>query len=202
MSKKKVIAAGLAFAVLVIAAALVAGLRPGASTGRPQARATSAAAAPTGTVKPKPTSTPTVPRLGHVYSDTSHNDAGHKIAATIQAIGIDMRVQSSNEWRPRPGHDYAGLTVRVCITADPRHEGIEVSWAPWTLVYADGTTLEPATATQMEITDPLYPDGMVTPVGQCRKGVIPFVVEHGHRPAFAEYSTPNSLTQHRWRLSP
>lgn len=173
----------------------------GSSTETPPSKPHAAPSHPGASPSRTPTAQPTIPALGHAYHATSLNDAGHKIAATIQAVSFDMRVQSSDEWRPSAGHDYAGLTVRVCITADPEHEGVEVSWAPWTMVYRDGTTLEPATATQMEIGPVLYPDGMVTPLGQCRKGVIPFAVRSGQRPAFAEYTTPNSPTQYRWRLA-
>lgn len=196
--------ARLPAAAVIVALAL--SVLTGCGGSAPKATARGSTAPPHAHVSPQPAVQPTavrpaVPALGHTYQVASHNDAGHRIASTVQATSFDMRVQSSDEWRPRAGHDYAGLTVRVCITADPRHEGVDVSWAPWTLVYTDGTTLEPATTTQMEIDPVLYPDGMVTPVGECRKGVIPFVVEHGHRPAYAEYSVPDSLAQHRWRLT-
>lgn len=154
------------------------------------------------TTPSKAPATPSVLPLRATQKSVSRNDDGHKIAATVQVLKLTMPAQSGEGSEPRKGHDYAGLTVKVCITADPHHEGVAISWSPWTLTYTDGTTAYPDVgAFPDSFSEPLYPNDMLTPVGQCRKGLVPFVVKSGHRPDFAEYTLPNTITQYRWRLT-
>jgi hypothetical protein len=73
---------------------------------------------------------------------------------------------------------------------------------PWTLDYADGTSIEPVSEWSSEwFSVPLYPGAeRQVPVGRCVRGWILYEVRKGSKPAEVVYG-PEGGTPVSWQLS-
>jgi hypothetical protein len=90
------------------------------------------------------------------------------------------------------------IEVRVCITEAPPGKDNEtgVSWQPWSLGDDQGGSYEAWISYSDDVTvQPPYPDDKITPVGECRRGWVPFEVPRNWKPDHVEYNngTGNTL---------
>lgn len=155
---------------LLLAAALVGGCSA-------EAHKDEGAPAERGATKPAP-----VPaRLGTAQkSSTPEGDV------TVTAYAY--RALASTSPPERRGYGYAGVDIRTCLTRAAAQ--VSVSWAPWSLRFADDTVAEPVTTWSDDaFRVPLFPavDRQVR-AGQCVRGWAVFEVPAGKRPAGVVYA--------------
>ncbi|WP_194927810.1 hypothetical protein [Catenulispora pinisilvae] len=80
-----------------------------------------------------------------------------------------------------PDHT-ATVQVEMCLDKGLASTRVSLSWAPWYVILADGTTATPAKQpSQSDLVVPLYPDGNNKPltVGECISGLIMFDIPAG-----------------------
>lgn len=96
---------------------------------------------------------------------------------------------------------YVGVEVKTCLVS-ATSAPVQLSWAPWSLGYADSTGVAAVTTYSPEsFTSPLYPDGRNVAVGTCVRGLIPFTVNRaGAAPVSVSYG-PDGATPSTWDLN-
>lgn len=87
------------------------------------------------------------------------------------------------------GTTYAGADVRYCDLKS-EGQGMSVSWAPWSLDFADDTSIDSVSEWSPEwFNVSLYPAvGKNVPVGRCVRGWVLFAAPKGKRPVRVTYS--------------
>jgi hypothetical protein len=174
-------------APLVLAAALTAGCT-GADPAAPQLPITPAAAAPS--------------TLG---TPVTVADARASTKATAYAYRQPLR--SSAKPRRR-GYAFAGVDARVCVLQVDGTNRLPVSWAPWSLEFADDTVAGPVGGWSDEsFSVQLFPgtgfDRQVRE-GRCVRGWILFEVPKGKRPVRVVYApriSPKPPAPADWSLT-
>lgn len=120
-------------------------------------------------------------------------DTGSTAVATAYAYRQPLRSMFPPD---RHGYTYAGVDARVCIQRLTDGDRVPVSWAPWSLEFADDTVTEPVSSWSDEwFRVPLYPAvERLVRVGKCVRGWILFEVPKGKRPVRIVYA-PESGTE-------
>lgn len=122
---------------------------------------------------------------------------------TVKATVYAYRTLRSQFPPDRKGYVFAGADVKVCVpkvTAPTKK--ISLSWAPWSVAYADSTTIEPVSSWSDDwFTVPLYSGfGKTVREGGCLRGWVLFEVPKGKKPVTVIYA-PGENSPLEWRVS-
>jgi hypothetical protein len=99
----------------------------------------------------------------------------------------------------RAGYEYIGVEVRMCIVTDAGPEPTTVSWAPWSLTFADDTVAEAMSSWSDEWWSvPLYPQDRAVRPGSCVRGWVPFEAPKGSKPVAVNYQPSGIVLE--WRV--
>lgn len=177
-----VVAAGLALAVIAGLVVTLVVVLNDKGTASPAASPTQLAAASEGPAGPASTSGPLAfGRTRELVDQTG----------TVRATAFAYRPLRSQFPPGRKGFAFAGVDVKVCVTkiTDPSKKGT-LSWAPWSLAFADSTTLDPVSSWSDDwFTVPLYPGfDKTVREGGCVRGWALFEVPKGKRPVRVVYA--------------
>jgi hypothetical protein len=97
------------------------------------------------------------------------------------------------------GDSWGALDVRACASTSSLFD-VGVSVAPWRLLYTDGTSATPTTATQPQFPQPTYPTSQMSlTAGECTRGWVVFPVHGNAQPTLARWSTTGA-TPITWRI--
>lgn len=199
-SRIPLIAAWSVFGVLAVAvgAGVVVALNrssePKSAAAQPPATAArSAAPAPS---PPSPTAA-AIPEAGQTVTFTS----GGKATAYRWQQPVAKKESKPSEFNYPANYVWGALDVQVCLPPDAPDDFSVSAW-PWTVTYADNSSVEPADITGMTgWPKPQYPlvDRKI-PAGSCLRGWITFAVPAEVKPTGALYA-PSDLPATRWTLS-
>ncbi len=188
--------------VAAAAAALVACSGTSNREASPTTRVTTTTVAPTTTIKPT-TTTSAKPRVGATqYVSIRDQSYYSKGSATVLAYTNNATLpQWRKDFAPNKNQRYVGIQVRVCLSKDTFPDPTTVSWDPWNLLGHDGSTYEAAGDYYPDtLIQPLFPQGKILAVGNCRKGWIPFAVPNGWKPDSVEYNADSADQVLTWEL--
>lgn len=180
----------LAVVLVAVSAALVVvlvnrpgGSKPPAALARP-VTSSAATAAPAGPAK-----------LGQTQTEVDS-------LATIRVTVYAYRVLPSQFPPDRKGFEFGGADTRLCVVKTDGNRNAGISWGPWSLGFADDTTIDPVSSWSAEwFSVPLYPATakMVRP-GHCIRGWILFEVPKGKRPTRIAYSPDSAANPTEWAI--
>lgn len=115
------------------------------------------------------------PKLG---TTQNLSDEGLVIALTVS--GYKARRAGQNAELLPADDRIATITVKACVTHGfSNGDQVGVSWAPWSLVFADGSSVQAVSAySPTDFPAPLYPNDSqkVVHTGDCRSGLVPFAI--------------------------
>ena len=120
----------------------------------------------------------------HVLDDDENN-----IHTTVQALEYQQPYQGPQPQTPQDfqgGDTWATASIKVC---NIRGEEISVSQFPWSLAYADGTSIEVTGSSGGDMPKPEYPMDKTVKPGRCAAGLIAFPVPSDKRPERLVYET-------------
>jgi hypothetical protein len=192
------------------ALALIAAAAAGCSNTRPAAAAKNTSAT-VSTTRPTPTATPstpaptpsavittqpTTPSFGQ--TQTLADSDGTRIRLTVSAYTVKQAGQNAEE--AKQADRIATITANTCIDHNSSSGAISLSWDPWTLLFADGNTVQAVSAySPTDFPATLYPNNssVQVPAGECRHGLIPFIIPTSEQadPVKVEYSANGDLLE-------
>ncbi|MEV5768315.1 hypothetical protein AB0L34_27585 [Micromonospora sp. NPDC052213] len=188
-------------AALLLVAALAGcggGPEPAAAPTTPAPAPTSAAPSPTPSASPSPS--PSVDPNAPLPFGKGIITGGGYVTATVYAYRHNV-AKSAPRPEEQPGFVWAAVDVKVCANKDITVSSVGVSNGPWTLVYADDTTIGPSDTGYDSFPEPEYPwsEKALAP-GRCVRGWITFPVPGTKRPVFVEYAPEGEQVTPRWAV--
>lgn len=122
---------------------------------------------------------------------------------TVAATAYAYRALKSQFPPERKGYRFFGADVKVCVTKIPDpSKDVSLSWEPWSLAFADSTTIEPVDSWSDDwFTVPLYSGfGKTVRLGKCLRGWVLFEVPAGKRPVTVNYGPRDSVPL-EWKVA-
>lgn len=110
------------------------------------------------------------------------DDADLNVHATVQALMYQQPYKGPQPEKPEDfqgGDIWATVDVKVC---NLKGVSFPVDQTPWSLSYADGTSIEVTGSTGGDMPKPEYPMGKTLTSGRCARGLIAFPVPSSKRP--------------------
>ncbi|MEU6802507.1 DUF4352 domain-containing protein [Streptomyces neyagawaensis] len=117
------------------------------------------------------------------------DDEENNFHSTVQALEYQQPYKGPQPQAPQDfqgGDTWATVSVKVC---NIRGGDISVSQFPWSLAYADGTSIEVTGSSGGDMPKPEYPMDKTVKPGRCAAGLIAFPVPSGKRPERLVYET-------------
>ncbi|MGV9535056.1 DUF4352 domain-containing protein [Streptosporangium sandarakinum] len=177
----------------VLPLALTAVLVAGCSTSEQQA-----AAPEVRLERPTPTPTPTPTPSGPATLGARQETRDDTSAVTVTATRL-RPLTLTDSTLGRAGYSYLGVDAKVCVVTHTGTEPITVSPGPWSLSFADDTTVDATFISSGMFNVPMYPQDRIVRPGRCVRGWIPFEVPKDARPAVLLYQ-PGSGNALEWRV--
>ncbi|MET9088130.1 DUF4352 domain-containing protein [Streptomyces sp. NPDC004237] len=176
--------------------ALTAALTACSSDADPKPTATATQTAPA-SPSPSPAAADTTLKLGTVKTiDDDTND----VHITIQAVEYQQPYKGPQPQKPDKalgGDTWSTVNVKVCNVSGP---DINVSQHPWSLDYADGTSIETTGLSGGDMPKPEFPMDKAVKAGRCAAGLIPFPVPSSKQPARVVYA-PDGTEPTEWAVA-
>lgn len=150
-----------------------------------------------GPATPPATATPAA-QEGPAKLGTAQTTSGEGVV--IRATAYRYRRLHSTVPAPH-GRIYAGADVKACVVKAPAGKTVGVSWMPWTLGFADDSSVDPVSEWSPDTFDVhLYPaDDRPLRPGQCMRGWVLYSLRKGERPTTVSYE-PQSSSPAAWRI--
>lgn len=126
-------------------------------------------------------------------------DAEVDVHASVQALNYQQPFKGP---QPQPPSDFQGgdiwatAEVKVC---NVKGAEFSVDQFPWSLAYADGTSIEVTGSSGGDMPKPEYPMDKTLTAGRCARGLVAFPVPSTKRPARLVYQ-PGSGTPTEWTI--
>ncbi|MFF4933563.1 DUF4352 domain-containing protein [Streptomyces griseofuscus] len=125
------------------------------------------------------------------------NDDANDVHLVIQATEYEQPYKGPQPQRPEDfqgGDVWATIHVKVCNLSGP---DISVSQTPWSLEYADGTSIEVTGSTGGDMPKPEFPMDRAVKAGRCAAGLIAYPVPSDKKPERVVYA-PDGLDPVEW----
>ncbi|MEU8031953.1 DUF4352 domain-containing protein [Streptomyces sp. NPDC049099] len=149
----------------------------------------SAKPAPTVTVTKTITATPgakdaTDANAGVLKMGTTKHvdDAELNVHGTVQALAYQQPYKGPQPQKPEDfqgGDTWATAEIKVC---NIKGTSFPVDQTPWSLAYADGTSIQVTGSTGGDMPKPEYPMDKTLMSGRCARGLVAFPVPSSKRP--------------------
>ncbi|AEY90760.1 hypothetical protein SHJG_5493 [Streptomyces hygroscopicus subsp. jinggangensis 5008] len=118
---------------------------------------------------------------------------------TVQALDYQQPYKGPQPQKPEDfqgGDVWATVSIKVCnITGTD----ISVSQFPWSLAYADGTSVEVTGNTGGDMPKPEFPMDKTVKAGRCAAGLIAYPVPSSKRPERIVYA-PDGMEPTEWAV--
>ncbi|MEU0242889.1 DUF4352 domain-containing protein [Streptomyces sp. NPDC006235] len=127
------------------------------------------------------------------------DDDENNIHTTVQAIEYQQPYKGPQPQAPadfQGGDTWATAEIKVC---NVKGADISVSQFPWSLAYADGTSIEVTGSSGGDMPKPEYPMDKTVKPGRCAAGLIAFPVSGDKRPERLVYE-PESGEVLEWAI--
>ncbi len=125
------------------------------------------------------------------------NDGANDVHLVIQAAEYEQPYKGPQPQKPEDfqgGDVWATIYVKVCNLSGP---DISVSQTPWSLEYADGTSIEVTGSTGGDMPKPEFPMDRAVEAGRCAAGLIAYPVPSDKKPERVVYA-PDGLDPVEW----
>ncbi|MEU6490378.1 DUF4352 domain-containing protein [Streptomyces sp. NPDC046984] len=123
-----------------------------------------------------------------------------KVHITVQAVEYQQPYKGPQPQKPEDfqgGDTWATLNVKICNT---RGDAISVSPRPWSLAYADDTSIESTGLSGGDMPKPEFPMDKIVKPGRCAAGLIAFPVPSSKRPERIVYGPDDSSDPIEWAV--
>jgi hypothetical protein len=128
------------------------------------------------------------------------DDTANDVHITIQALAYQQPYKGPQPQKPDKslgGDTWSTINVKVCNTSGP---DINVSQDPWSLDYADGTSIKTTGLSGGDMPKPEFPMDKAIKAGRCAAGLIAFPVESSKTPARVIYA-PDGAEPIEWAVA-
>lgn len=128
------------------------------------------------------------------------DDDANDVHLTIQALAYEQPVKGTQPQKPDAalgGDTWSTVNVKVCNVSGP---DINVSQFPWSLAYADGTSVETTGLSGGDMPKPEFPMDKAVKAGRCAAGLIAFPVDSSKRPERVVYE-PDGTDPTEWAVT-
>jgi hypothetical protein len=128
------------------------------------------------------------------------DDDANDVHITIQAVEYQQPYKGPQPQKPQDfqgGDTWATASIKVCNVSGPN---INVSQMPWSLAYADGTSIEVTGSTGGDMPKPEFPMDKPVKAGRCAAGLIAYPVPSGKKPERIVYA-PEGTEPIEWAVS-
>lgn len=146
-----------------------------------------------------PTPSPADSTLKMGATKTIDDDA-NDVHITIQALAYEQPFKGTQPQKPDAalgGDTWSTVNVKVCNVSGPN---INVSQFPWSLAYADGTSVETTGLSGGDMPKPEFPMDKAVTAGRCAAGLIAFPVDSSKTPARVVYE-PDGAEPTEWAVT-
>ncbi|MET8946611.1 DUF4352 domain-containing protein [Streptomyces sp. NPDC004542] len=110
------------------------------------------------------------------------DDYAQDVHGTVQALDYQQPYKGPQPHEPEDfqgGDTWAVAKVKYCNTSG---DDVSVSQFPWSLAYADGTSIQVTGDSGGDMPKPEYPMDRTVRAGRCAAGLVAFPVPGGKRP--------------------
>jgi hypothetical protein len=160
-------------------------------------RVTVTKTAPATTSSPPPSPADSTLKMG---ATKTIDDDANNVHITIQALAYEQPVKGTQPQKPDAalgGDTWSTVNVKVCNVSGPN---INVSQTPWSLAYADGTSVETTGLSGGDMPKPEFPMDKAVKAGRCAAGLIAFPVEGSKTPVRVVYE-PDGTEPTEWAVT-
>lgn len=160
-------------------------------------RVTVTKTAPATTGSPTPNPADSTLKMG---ATKTIDDAANDVHITIQALDYQQPYKGTQPQKPDAalgGDTWSTANVKVCNVSGP---DINVSQSPWSLSYADGTSVETTGLSGGDMPKPEFPMDKAVKAGRCAAGLIAFPVDSSKTPARVVYE-PEGTEPTEWAVT-
>lgn len=126
-------------------------------------------------------------------------DAESDVHATVQALAYQQPYKGPQPAKPEDfqgGDIWATAEVKVC---NVKGVSFSIDQTPWSLSYADGTSIQVTGSSGGDMPKPEYPMDKTLISGRCARGLVAFPVPSGKRPERLVYQ-PGNGTPTEWTI--